>query len=256
MAEKDGFFAAKADRIQPVNPSVHSAQKNLKKTAHHAGHRQRLRDKFMQHGHEPLADYELLELMLFRSIPRLDVKGLAKELLEKFGNLSAVFGAQAEQLMEVRGVSERVAADLKLFQGLMERSARSQLLNKPVISSWQILVDYCKTSLAQAKREQFRLLFLDRKNRLVADEIFAHGTIDRAPVYPREIIRRALELSATAVILVHNHPSGDPTPSRDDIDITRKIIEAGKPLGVAVHDHLIVAQQGVVSFKQLGLIKG
>jgi len=220
---------------------------------HYAGHRDRLRDRALAGGLAALPDYELLELCLFRSIPRGDVKPLAKQLLARFGSLGGVLGATAEELKTVRGVGEALALDLKLLQEAALRTARETVARRPVISSWSALLAYVKAALAHEAREQFRVLFLDKKNQLIADEVMNRGTVDHAPVYPREVVRRALELSASAVILVHNHPSGDPTPSAADIDMTRQVVEAGRPLRIAVHDHLIAARDGVASLKALGL---
>ena len=220
---------------------------------HYAGHRDRLRERALSGGLAALPDYELLELFLFRSIPKKDVKPLAKQLLARFGSLSAVLGATPEELRTVKGVGETVALDLKLLHEASVRAAREQVAKRPVISSWSALMAYVKTALAHEAREQFRVLFLDKKNQLIADEVMNRGTVDHAPVYPREVVRRALELSASAVILVHNHPSGDPTPSAADVEMTRKVVEAGRPLRVAVHDHLVVGREGVASLKALGL---
>ena len=195
-----------------------------------------------------------LELFLFRSLPQGDVKPLAKALLERFGGLAAVLAADVEALKTVKGVGAAVALDLKLLQEASLRIGRAEVTKRPVISSWSALLAYTKAALAHAPREQFRVLFLDKKNQLIADQVMNHGTVDHAPVYPREIMRRALELSASAVILVHNHPSGDPTPSSADIDMTRQVVEAGRPLRVTVHDHLVVGRDGVASFKSLGLM--
>jgi DNA repair protein RadC len=221
---------------------------------HYAGHRERLRERASAGGLAALPDYEVLELLLFRSIPRGDVKPLAKQLLARFGSLGAVLGATAEELRTVAGVGEAVALDLKLLHEAGLRTAREQVARRPVISSWSALMAYVKAALAHEAREQFRLLFLDKKNQLVADEVMNRGTVDHAPVYPREVARRALELSASALILVHNHPSGDPTPSAADIDMTRQVVEALHPLRIAVHDHLVVGRDGVASFKALGLL--
>ena len=220
---------------------------------HHLGHRERLRRRATQ-ALSALPDYEILELLLFRSLPQGDVKPLAKALLARFGGLAAVLGAEPEALKTVKGVGASVALDLKLLHETMLRIGRAEVVGRPVISSWAALLAYAKTALAHAPREQFRVLFLDKKNQLIADETMNEGTVDHAPVYPREVARRALELSASAVILVHNHPSGDPTPSAADIDMTRQVIEAGRVLKIAVHDHLVVGREGVASFKALGLI--
>ena len=221
---------------------------------HHLGHRARLRERALKAGLGALPDYELLELYLFRTFPRGDVKPLAKALMARFGSLAAVLSASLPELRAVAGVGEAAALDLKLAHETAQRLARAEVKKRPVISSWTALLDYVRVSLAHEGREQFRVLFLDKKNQLIADELMGTGTVDHAPVYPREIMRRALELSASAVILLHNHPSGDPTPSGADVEMTRLIVEAGAPLKVAVHDHLVVGRQGVASFKALGLM--
>ena len=221
---------------------------------HYRGHRTRLRERFAEVGEQAMRDYEVLELVLFRSIPQRDVKPLAKQLLARFGSLGAVLGATAEDLRTVAGVGDAVALDLKLLHEAGLRTAREQVVRRPVISSWAALLAYVKTALAHEAREQFRVLFLDKKNQLIADEIMNRGTVDHAPVYPREVVRRALELSASAVILVHNHPSGDPTPSSADVDMTRQIVDAARPLRITIHDHLVVGRDGVASFKALGLM--
>jgi DNA repair protein RadC len=220
---------------------------------HHLGHRDRLKDRALRGGTGALPDYELLELLLFRSIPRRDTKPLAKALLARFGSLAGVMAASPETLRTVKGVGEGAALDLKLVQEAAERIARDKVEKRTVISSWTALLAYVRVALAHEPREQFRVLFLDKKNQLIADELMNQGTVDHAPVYPREIVRRALELSASAVILVHNHPSGDPTPSAADIQMTKQVVEAGRTLSIAVHDHLVVGRDGVASFKSLGL---
>lgn len=222
--------------------------------SHYHGHRDRLRARFRENGATALADYEVLELILFRLIPRRDTKPIAKALLDRFGSLGDVFGAPAELLQEVPGIGESVAFDLKLIAALSQRSIRSTLRERPVLGSWSAVIDYCTAAMAHETREQFRLLFLDKRNKLIADEVQGIGTIDHTPVYPREVVKRALELSATAIILVHNHPSGDPTPSRADIEMTEVIIASAKPLGISVHDHIIIGRDGYVSFKGLKLI--
>jgi len=219
-----------------------------------AGHRERLRERFMGQGPDALADYELLELALFRVIPRRDTKPIAKALLHRFGTLGEVLSASPTLLREVPGVGERVVEELKLYKAMAERVARGDVRGRTVLSSWSALLAYCRTAMAFEEREQFRLLFLDKRNALIADEVQQRGTVDHAPVYPREVVRRALELSATAIILVHNHPSGDPTPSQADIDMTRTIIAVAKPLGIAVHDHIIIGRDGHASLKGLGLV--
>jgi DNA repair protein RadC len=221
---------------------------------HFHGHRDRLRIRFRDQGASALADYELLEMAIFRAIQRGDTKPLAKALLKRFGTLSEVLAAPRERLKEVDGVGDRVVDELKLIRAFAERTAGEALRKRTVLSSWAALLDYCRTAMAYEEREQFRILFLDKKNQLLADEVQQVGTVDHTPVYPREVIRRALELSATAIILVHNHPSGDPTPSRADIQMTQTIVEVGKPLNIAVHDHLIIGREGHASFRGLGLI--
>lgn len=221
---------------------------------HYHGHRDRLRERFADAGADALADYELLELMLFRFIPRQDTKPIAKALIARFGSLAGVLAAEPARIAEVSGAGPAVAQDLKITHALMLRAQKGELAKRTVITSWTQLVNYCRNALAHEPREQFRVLFLDVKNQLIADEVMNEGTVDHAPVYPREIARRALELSAGAVILVHNHPSGDPKPSAQDLAITREIIKALEPISVRVHDHLVVGRDGVASFKSLGLI--
>ena len=221
---------------------------------HWQGHRDRLRARLLKRGAGALDDYELLEILLFAFIPRRDVKPIAKSLLQRFGSLSALLTADTDALSDAPGIGASTAAYLKSVQELSSRAAREELARRPVISSWSALLAYVRTELQHQSREQFRVLFLDKKNQLIQDEQMAVGTVDQAPVYPREIARRALELSASALILVHNHPSGDATPSRADIDMTREIIDALAPLDIRVHDHLIAAKSGVTSFKTEGLI--
>lgn len=221
---------------------------------HEQGHRGRLRSRLLNAGGDALHDYELLELYLFLAIPRKDVKPIAKALIARFGDLGGVATAPVEQLVQVEGVGEKTAAELRLVQALAERLAREQVIGRPVISSWSALITYCRTALQHAMTEQFRVLFLDRKNRLIADEVLGQGTIDHAPVYPREIVKRALAHEASALILVHNHPSGDATPSQADIEMTRSLIEVCAPFDIVVHDHLVIARENTASFKTLGLL--
>jgi DNA repair protein RadC len=223
-------------------------------TPHFHDHRARLRKRFEEGGAGALADYEVLELLLFRTIPRRDTKPLAKALIAKFGDLAAVLAAPAPRIAEVEGAGPAVAQDLKIAQALLERASKAPLTQRPVVSSWSQLVNYCRLAMAHAPREQFRVLFLDVKNQLIADEVLNEGTVDHAPVYPREVARRAIELAAAAVILVHNHPSGDPKPSAADIAITREIVAAANTVGVKVHDHLVIGRNGAESFKSLGLL--
>ena len=220
---------------------------------HYHGHRERLRQRALEGGLGALPDYELLELYLFRTFPRGEVKPKAKALLTRFGSLQAVFAASVEDLRTVAGIGEAAALDLNLLHEATLRAALETVKRRPVISSWTALLAYVRVALAHEPREHFRVLFLDRKNQLIGDETMNEGTVDHAPVYPREIMRRALELSASAVILVHNHPSGDPTPSPADIEMTRQVVEAGRSLKISVHDHLVVGRDGVASFKALGL---
>ena len=221
---------------------------------HYHGHRQRLRQRFLEAGSEAVSDYELVELILFRAIPQRDLKPLAKELLAKFGSFAEVISAPVERLKEVKGLGEAAITELKIVQAAASRLARGQVMQRPVLSSWANVLDYCRAAMAFADKEEFRILFLDKRNRLIADERHQTGTVDHTPVYPREVVKRALELSATAVILVHNHPSGDPTPSRADVEMTRAIVEVAKPLGIAVHDHIIVGKDGHASLKGLKLM--
>ncbi|MEM8772794.1 MAG: DNA repair protein RadC [Pseudomonadota bacterium] len=221
---------------------------------HTAGHRERLRERFRKAGVDGVQDYELLELVLFRAIPRRDVKPLAKELIAKFGGFSEVIAAPVERLTEVKGVSDAVATEMKIVHAASIKLAQERVLKRPVISSWNDLLSYCRAAMADEKTELFRILFLDKKNILIADEVQQRGTVDHTPVYPREVVKRALELGASAIILVHNHPSGDPTPSRADIDMTNQIIKAAGALNIRIHDHLIIGHDDHVSFKAKGLM--
>jgi len=240
----------------PVVPAlgIEEAQPTSTEAAHYLGHRKRLRTRFLEAGAAALADYELIELVLFRAIPQRDVKPLAKSLLATFGSFAEVISAPKSRLMQVKGLSDAAVAELKIIEAAAHRLARGEIRRREVLSSWSSVLDYCRSAMAFADKEHFRVLFLDKRNRLIADEVQQTGTVDHTPVYPREVVKRALELSATAVILVHNHPSGDPTPSRADIDMTRAIIGVAKPLGIAVHDHVIVGKDGHVSLKALKLI--
>ena len=226
----------------------------LAEAPHYHGHRERLRARFREAGSEALTDYELLELLLFRALPRRDVKPLAKQLIARFGSFAETVAAPPQRLAEVAGLGEAAITEIKIVQAAAHRLARGEVKRRPVLSSWSAVLDYCRTAMAFADKEQFRVLFLDKRNQLIADEVQQVGTVDHTPAYPREVVKRALELSATAVILVHNHPSGDPTPSRADIQMTHSIVEVAKPLGIAVHDHIIVGKEGHVSFKGLKLI--
>lgn len=221
---------------------------------HYSGHRDRLRERFLKGGVNALQDYELLELILFMAIPRKDVKPLAKELLAKFGGFTGVMNAETSALLQVKGLSETSVAALKAVTASAYYLMREEIMKGPILNSWDKLMDYCQATMAHEKKENFRLLFMNKKNELIADEIQQTGTVDHTPAYPREIMKRALELGATALILVHNHPSGDPSPSRADVEMTNAIIEAGKPFSIVIHDHIIVSRNGYNSFKSMGLI--
>ena len=217
-------------------------------------HRHRLRRRFLDGGPGAMPDYELLELVLFRAIPRQDVKPLARRLLDTFGDFNRVVAAPVARLLQVPGVGEAVMLELKVVEAAAHRMARARVLHRPVISSWDALLDYCRTAMAHRETEQFRVLYLDRKNTLIADEEQAQGTVDHVPVYPREVVKRALELNASALILVHNHPSGDPTPSEADIAVTSRIEEAAQALGLQLHDHLIIGKERELSFRAAGYL--
>lgn len=221
---------------------------------HYKGHRDRLRKRFLDSGPDSFPDYELLELLLFYSVERVDVKPLAKRLIATFGSLGGVLAASPEQLLRHERVSERTIVHLKAMREASVRLLKEQVSDRPVVSSWQQLLDYCRVAMADEATERFRLLFLDRKNRLIRDEVQQQGTVDHTPVYPREVIKRALDLGASALIMVHNHPSGDPTPSQADIAMTRDIQDIGAKLGITLHDHVIVAKGGTRSFRALGLL--
>ena len=218
------------------------------------GHRERLRERFEIGGTDALPDYELLEMVLFRAISRGDTKPIAKALIARFGSFAEVVSAEPERLMEVKGVGPAVATEIKLIQAAALRLSRGKVINRPLLSSWKAIIDYCHAAMAFAETESFRLLFVDKKNQLIADEVQQTGSVDHTPVYAREVIKRALELSASAIIMVHNHPSGDPTPSMPDIEMTKKVIAAGTTLGILVHDHIIIGRKGHVSFRNLQLI--
>ncbi len=221
---------------------------------HYEGHRRRLRERLLKAGPDGLPDYELLELVLFGAQPRRDMKPLAKALIGRFGSFAEVVSADPALLREVEGVGESVVAALKTVQAAALRLAREEVIDRPVIGSWRKLMAYCRASMAYETQEQFRVLYLNHKNVLIADEVQQRGTVDHTPVYPREVVKRALELGATAVIMVHNHPSGDPTPSPADIEMTREVREAGERLGITLHDHVIISKRGHNSMKTMGLI--
>ena len=237
-----GFFR------QATRPGV-AAKEDFRKD-----HRKRLRERFLQGGANAMPDYELLELVLFRASPRQDVKPLAKRLLAVFGDFNHVISAPQPRLREVSGVGQAVVQELKIIEAAAQRLGRAKVINRNIISSWAALMDYCKTAMAHRDIEQFRILFLDRKNTLIADEEQQRGTVDHVPVYPREVAKRALELNASAVILVHNHPSGDPAPSQADIQMTAKVEQALEAVGVSVHDHIIIGKAEDASFRSLGLL--
>jgi len=219
-----------------------------------AGHRDRLRSRFRSAGPDALADYELIEMVLFRVFPRGDTKPIAKRLMARFGSFSDVINAPADRLMEVEGVGARAVDELKLVRAAALRLMQGEIKGRAVFATWKAVLDYCRAAQGFDERERFRILFLDKKNQLIADEVQQEGTVDHTPVYVREVVKRALELAATALILVHNHPSGDPTPSRADIDMTKMIIAAAKPLGVTIHDHIIVGRSGHASLRELKLL--
>lgn len=240
-----GSDEATVNAIQPVRGRMPS---------YLSDHRARLRERFMQGGAASMPDYELLELILFRAVPRQDMKPLARRLIDHFGDFNRVISAEPSRLSQVDGVGPAIIVELKLVEASAQRLARSKVINRPVLTSWDALLDYCHTTMAHGAIEQFRVLYLDRKNVLIADEQQARGTVDHVPVYPREVVRRALELNASAMILVHNHPSGDPTPSQSDISMTRQIIAAAETMGITVHDHIIVGKSRELSFRGTGLL--
>ena len=213
-----------------------------------------MRVKFAKAGASAMAEYEILEMLLYRSIRQGDTKPVSKRLIEEFGSLSEVLSAPIARLQEVKGIGEAIALDLKLIQAAGALLASGGIRERPLLTSWTKVLEYCRATMAFEDREMFRILFLDKKNRLIKDEVQQVGTVDHTPVYPREVAKRALELSATAIILVHNHPSGDPTPSRADIDMTKVIVDVLNPLGVTVHDHIIIGREGHASMKGLQLI--
>jgi len=231
-----------------------SASGTEKDKSHYHGHRDRLRQRFTESGPASLQDYELLELILFRLLPRRDTKPIAKAMMDRFGSFSEALGAPPLLLQEIEGLGPSAVTDLKVILAASQRFARDEIPDRPILGSWSALIDYCHKLMAYETKEQFRILFLDKKNRLLADEVQQVGTVDHTPVYPREVIRRTLELSATALILVHNHPSGDPTPSSADVQMTKAISDIAKPLGITVHDHIIIGRSGHASLRGLKLI--
>jgi DNA repair protein RadC len=262
MAAKRGFddprtpFVRRLDVPQakkPVAPAA-SKPKPQAEEPHYHGHRERLRERFLRGGAEPLQDYELMELVLFRAIPRRDVKPLAKALVDHFGGFAEAISADIERLREVKGLGEAATIELKIVQAAAVKLAQGRVLQRPAIGSWNQLLAYCRAVMGFEAKEQFRVLFLDSKNRLIADEVQQRGTVNHTPVYPREIVKRALELGSSSIILVHNHPSGDATPSSADIKMTKEIIDAAKSLKIEVHDHLVIGRGEPASFRTLGLI--
>jgi DNA repair protein RadC len=221
---------------------------------HYLGHRDRLRGKFRTKGADSLAEYEILELLLFRSIPRRDTKPLAKQLLAEFGSLAEILAAPSNRLSSIKGLGEAVITDLKLVHAAANTMNAEKIRDRTLLGSWSAVLDYCRTTMAFSDVEKFRILFLDKRNCLIADEVQQTGTVDHTPVYPREIAKRALELAATSILLVHNHPSGDPTPSKADIDMTKVIIDTLNPLNINVLDHIIIARDGHASLKGMQLI--
>ncbi|MET4102634.1 DNA repair protein RadC [Roseovarius sp. MBR-78] len=217
-------------------------------------HRRRLRERFLNGGAAAIPDYEMLELVLFRAIPRRDVKPMAHALLARFGDFAGVISAPSGQLCEVAGVGDSVVTELRIVEAAAHRLAQARVIGRPAISSWAALIAYCRTSMAHRATEQFRVFYLDRKNMLIADEESARGTVDHVPVYPREVVKRALLLDASALILVHNHPSGDPTPSQADITMTAEVQRAAEALGLVLHDHVIIGKSAEVSFRADGYL--
>ena len=235
-------------------PFVDSTSNQSDATPDYVGHRQRLRERFLNGGADSLPDYELLELLLFMAQPRADTKPIAKELLRKFGSFAEVISADADALRDVKGIGDAGIVSLKAVQSAAQRLLRTKVKSAPVISSWSALLDYCTATMAYNTIEQFRVMYLDRKNKLIADEAQGEGTVDHTPVYPREVVKRALELNASAIIVVHNHPSGDPKPSRADIEMTKKVKEAAAAVSITLHDHVIVSRGGHLSFRSEGLL--
>ena len=219
------------------------------------GHRKRLRERLRRGGYVARQDYELLELILFRALPRGDVKPLARNLLAQFGDLSGVLSATEARLLEVTGIGQEVITEFRLIEAVALNFGQSRIMHKPALANWNQMISYCRTKIAEKNKEEFHVLFLDKKNHIIADEMMGSGTVDHAPVYPREVIKRALELSASALILVHNHPSGDPTPSKADIDMTNKLYALAGQFNIVIHDHLIIGRVNEVSFKNLGLLE-
>lgn len=222
--------------------------------AHYLGHRARLRQRFEEGAGEGMADYEFLELVLFRALPRRDVKPIAKALIARFGTFAEVLAARPERLAEVEGVGAGVIHDFKVIHAAAVRLTRGAVRQRKTLTSFREVIDYCRAAMAFADREEFRVLFLDKRNALIMDEVQGVGTVDHTPVYAREVVRRALELGATALVLVHNHPSGDPSPSTADVRLTQELVAIARPLGILVQDHLIVGRDGHVSLRAQNFI--
>ncbi len=254
MSMRNQFSEKPFPGFEPDFEVVPGASPSKPPEPHYTNHRQRLRARFMRAGANALADYEMLELVLFRAIPRRDVKPIAKRLLAEFGDFNRVISAPAARLAKVPGVGTAAVQELKIVEAAAQMLGQARVLGQNAITSWSSLMEYCKTVMAHRETEQFRVLYLDRKNTLIADEPQAVGTVDHVPVYPREVVKRALELNASSLILVHNHPSGSPDPSDEDIIMTNRMVDAAKALGMAVHDHIIIGKEQDASFKALGLI--
>ncbi len=264
MSEKFHFYESLKPFMRPqTSGNYRQAKKRGSKAKtssqdevpHYFGHRQRLRDRFLRVGKEALADYELLELVLFRAVPRGDVKPFAKRILSHFDDdFNQAISATAQELLNIKGMTPAIVGELKIVEAVAHRLAQSKVLQKEAISSWDELMRYCKIVMAHRDLEVFRILFLDRKNFLIADEAQAKGTVDHVPVYPREVVKRALELNASAIILLHNHPSGDPTPSEADLNVTKQIVAACETVGVEVYDHVVIGATEDFSFRTNGLM--
>lgn len=254
MSQNNAFQEASLPLFAEQDEAISVAVPSGKLPSYLADHRKRLRARFMEGGATAMPDYELLELVLFRAIPRQDVKPLARRLMDAFGDFNRVVTAPAARLVAVQGVGDAVVQELKIVEAAAQRMMRARVMNRAVLSSWDALLDYCHTAMAHRETEQFRILYLDRKNVLIADEEQARGTVDHVPVYPREVVKRALELNASALILVHNHPSGDPTPSDADITMTGQVQDAAEVLGITLHDHLIIGKERELSFRAQGYL--
>ena len=253
MTTRENHFAEAALPLGPA-PGIPAIERGQRLPSYIRDHRKRLRERFMSAGAGAVADYEMLELVLFRAIPRQDVKPLSRRLLDRFHDFNGVLSAPVSTLRQMHGIGEAVITEIKIVEAAAHRLARTRVLRREVVSSWDALLDYCRTTMAHKETEQFRVLFLDRKNTVIADEEQASGTVDHVPVYPREIVKRALELQASALILVHNHPSGDPTPSGEDRTMTQKIAAAADALGIVLHDHLVIGKAREVSFRAEGYL--